>query len=196
MISGLKKTAKANLPTKFGLFRMIVYKSADGIEHIALVKGEIQNPMLVRLHSSCVTGDIFSSLKCDCGEQLEQSMEKIQKNGSGVILYLNQEGRGIGLTNKIKAYALQEKGYDTVQANELLGLPIDARDYKVAADILHDLEIYKVCLLTNNPDKEDQLHKHGIKIVERVPLEAAPNILNKNYLKTKKNKMSHQLTYV
>jgi 3,4-dihydroxy 2-butanone 4-phosphate synthase/GTP cyclohydrolase II len=192
----IKKTASTNLPTKYGLFRMDVYMSTDGIEHVALIKGKIQNPMLVRLHSSCVTGDIFSSLKCDCGEQLEQSLGKIQRNESGIVLYLNQEGRGIGLTNKIKAYALQEKGYDTVQANELLGLPADARDYKVAADILDDLKVSKVDLLTNNPDKEVQLEKYGIEIVNRVPLEIIPNAINKDYLQTKKKKMSHELSYI
>jgi 3,4-dihydroxy 2-butanone 4-phosphate synthase/GTP cyclohydrolase II len=190
------KTASANLPTKYGTFRMHVYACSNGIEHVALVKGNIQNPMLVRLHSSCVTGDIFSSLKCDCGEQLEKSMEAIEKNGSGVILYLNQEGRGIGLTNKIKAYALQEEGYDTVEANTLLGLPSDARNYKVAADILEDLGIQKVVLLTNNPDKEYQLQMHGIEIVKRAALEIVPNEINRNYLKTKKIKMAHQLRYV
>lgn len=192
----IKKTASTNLPTKYGIFRMDVYISTDGIEHVALIKGQIQSQMLVRLHSSCVTGDIFSSLKCDCGEQLEQSMDEIQKNESGIVLYLNQEGRGIGLTNKIRAYALQEKGYDTVEANELLGLPIDARDYKIAADILFDLKVSKVDLLTNNPDKEDQLEKYGIEIAKRIPLEIIPNAINKAYLQTKKNKMSHELSYI
>lgn len=192
----INKTASANLPTKFGHFRLNVYKSEDGAEHVALIKGQPQNPVLVRIHSSCTTGDIFSSLKCDCGEQLEQSLKKIQQNGEGVILYLNQEGRGIGLTNKIKAYALQEKGYDTVEANELLGLPIDARDYKTAAEILHDLGIFKLYLLTNNPDKEQQLTKYGVKIAKRVKLETTPNAANKSYLETKKNKMLHHLSFV
>lgn len=192
----MKQTASADLPTQFGTFRMIVYQSQDGKEHIALTKGKIQNPLLVRLHSSCITGDIFYSLKCDCGEQLKKSMEKIQQNGSGIILYLNQEGRGIGLTNKIKAYALQEQGYDTVQANELLGLPVDARDYKIAADILHDLGISQVHLLTNNPDKEQQLEEYGIQIIKRVPLEITPNPVNKLYLRTKKDKMFHDLSSV
>lgn len=192
----VKKTASANLPTKYGPFQMHVYTCDNRIEHIALVAGEIRNSSLVRLHSSCITGDIFSSMKCDCGEQLDASMEAIQKNGSGIILYLNQEGRGIGLTNKIKAYALQEKGYDTVEANELLGLPIDARDYKIAAEILHDLGITKIALLTNNPDKEQQLEKYGIEIMQRVPLEIEPNSINKEYLRTKKIKLSHQLSYI
>jgi len=192
----VKRTAQTNLPTEFGIFQMNIYKSEDGREHIVLIKGTLADAMLVRLHSSCVTGEIFSSLKCDCGKQLELSMRKIQKNGSGIIIYLNQEGRGIGLTNKIKAYALQEKGYDTVEANELLGLPIDARDYKIAADILTNLGVKQLSLLTNNPDKEQQLHKYGIEVVERIPLETIPNETNKNYLKTKKLKMSHQLSYV
>ncbi len=192
----IRKTASANLPTKFGVFRMSVYKSSKGLEHVALVRGQVQNPMLARIHSSCVTGDIFSSLKCDCGEQLAQSMEEIQKNGSGVILYLNQEGRGIGLTNKIKAYALQEKGFDTIEANELLGLPVDARDYQVAAEILRDLQITKIYLLTNNPDKENQLIKNGIEIVKRMRIEVVPNEVNRSYLRTKKDKLAHLLSYV
>lgn len=175
---------------------MSVYKSSKGLEHVALVRGQVQNPMLARIHSSCVTGDIFSSLKCDCGEQLAQSMEEIQKNGSGVILYLNQEGRGIGLTNKIKAYALQEKGFDTIEANELLGLPVDARDYQVAAEILRDLQITKIYLLTNNPDKENQLIKNGIEIVKRMRIEVVPNEVNRSYLRTKKDKLAHLLSYV
>ncbi len=190
------RTAEATLPTSFGTFQMVVYKSSDNIEHVALVKGDIQDTELVRLHSSCVTGDIFSSLKCDCGEQLHQSMKQIQENGSGIVLYLNQEGRGIGLTNKIKAYALQEKGFDTVEANEMLGLPIDARDYKVAKDILQDLGVEKIRLLTNNPNKIQQLSEYGIEVLERVPLEITPNEVNKGYMATKKNKMSHQLTSV
>lgn len=192
----IKRTASANLPTRYGTFRIHVYTCEIGCEHVALVKGKPQNPMLVRLHSSCVTGDIFSSLKCDCGEQLAKSMEEIEKNGSGIILYLNQEGRGIGLTNKIKAYALQEKGYDTVEANVALGLPIDARDYKIAADILNDLSISHIRLLTNNPDKEHQLTQYNIAVVEQVPLEVKPNTINKEYLSIKKKKMLHQLSYV
>lgn len=190
------QTASAQLPTKFGLFRINVYQTEDGTEHITLIKGNINNPMLVRLHSSCATGDIFGSLKCDCGEQLEKSLKKIEENGNGVLLYLNQEGRGIGLTNKIKAYALQEKGYDTVEANEALGLPADARDYKIAADMLLDLGIDTIYLLTNNPDKEEQLHEYGITIAKRIRLETMPNKNNKEYLKTKKQKMAHQLLYV
>ena len=191
-----QKTASANLPTHYGLFRIDVYTSENGTEHVALRKGEIKNPMLVRLHSSCVTGDIFSSLKCDCGEQLELSMKKIEENGSGIILYLNQEGRGIGLTNKIKAYALQEQGYDTVEANVVLGLPVDARNYESAAEILKNLGISQIRLLTNNPEKERQLVEYGIEVVENVPLEIMPNRVNKDYLAVKKNKMSHRLSYV
>lgn len=189
-------TAHTILPTSFGRFQIIVYKTSDEQEHVALVKGVIGDKTLVRLHSSCVTGDIFSSLKCDCGDQLKHSMEMIQKNGNGVILYLNQEGRGIGLTNKIKAYALQEKGFDTVEANKKLGLPVDARDYKVAAEILKDLGVKKIRLMTNNPDKVSQLKDYGIEVVEQVRLEIYPNPENKKYLKTKKVKMSHKLIHV
>ncbi len=192
----LVRTAQTSLPTSYGIFQLLVYMSQEHREHVALVMGKIQETPLVRIHSSCVTGDIFSSLKCDCGDQLEQSMKQIQKNGSGIILYLNQEGRGIGLTNKIKAYALQEKGYDTVEANEMLGLPVDARDYKDGVDILHDLGIHKIRLLTNNPDKVEQLRQYGIEVEERVQIEIAPNTVNKGYLKTKKKKMSHTLSHV
>ncbi len=195
-VRGLKSTAHTILPTKLGRFQIIIYKTSDNQEHFALVKGVINDETLVRLHSSCVTGDILFSLKCDCGDQLKQSMEQIQKNGSGVIVYLNQEGRGIGLTNKIKAYALQEVGYDTVEANEKLGLPVDARDYKTAAGILHDLGLKKIRLLTNNPDKVEQLERYGIEVVEQVPIEVFPNPINKKYLKTKKEKMSHKLAHV
>lgn len=194
--SQLSRSASTDLPTSFGVFKMIVYKTSDKTEHVAMIKGDIRQIPLVRLHSSCLTGDIFFSLKCDCGEQLKLSFEQIKRNGSGIILYLNQEGRGIGLTNKIKAYALQQKGHDTVEANKLLGLPIDARDYKIAADILTDLGIKKIRLLTNNPDKIQQLIQNGINIVEQVPLETQPNEINKSYLKTKKQKMSHKLSFV
>ena len=191
------KTATSILPTKYGMFQLIVYKSViDNKEHIVLVKGEIKDTVLLRIHSQCITGDTFLSLKCDCGEQLHQSMNLINKNGSGVILYLNQEGRGIGLTNKIKAYALQDKGLDTVEANESLGLPIDARQYKIAVDILKDLGIFKINLLTNNPNKEKQLSKFGIEIIKTTPIETKPNNVNRNYLEVKKKKLGHLLNHI
>ncbi len=192
----IKKVAQTHLPTKYGKFILSVYKDNEEKEHVVMEVGDIQDPVLVRLHSSCVTGDIFGSLKCDCGEQLEESMRMIQKEKSGLILYLNQEGRGIGLTNKIKAYALQEKGYDTVEANKKLGLPIDARDYKIAAEILKDFGISQVRILSNNPDKDEQLVQYGITVVERVPLEIQPHDENRDYLRVKKEKMRHILSYV
>ena len=191
------KTAASTLPTKYGKFRLIVYKSViDNKEHIVLIKGEIKQPSLLRIHSQCITGDTFLSLKCDCGEQLHQSMKLINKNGSGIILYLNQEGRGIGLTNKIKAYALQDQGRDTVEANESLGLPIDARQYKIAADVLKDLGILKINLLTNNPDKEKQLVQFGIDIIKTTSLETKPNNVNRSYLLIKKKKLGHLLNHI
>lgn len=191
------KTATSMIPTKYGRFQLIVYKSVvNNREHIALIKGEIEEPSLLRIHSQCITGDTLLSLRCDCREQLHKSMKLISKNGSGVILYLNQEGRGIGLTNKIKAYALQDKDHDTVEANESLGFPADARGYKIAADILKDLGILKLSLLTNNPDKEKQLSFFGIDVVATIPLEIKPNKMNKKYLTTKKQKLSHRLNLV
>ncbi|MBI2442527.1 MAG: GTP cyclohydrolase II [Candidatus Levybacteria bacterium] len=191
------KTATSILPTNYGNFQLIVYKSViDNREHIALVKGELKDTMLLRIHSQCLTGDTLSSLRCDCGEQLRQSTKLINKKGSGVILYLSQEGRGIGLTNKIRAYALQDKGHDTVKANESLGFPVDARQYKIAVDILNDLGITKINLLTNNPDKEKQLTSFGIEIIKTIPLEIRPNKINKRYLSTKKQKLSHRLKFV
>ena len=187
------KPASAILPTKYGLFKILIYKS-DAV----LIMGNIKNqkPVLVRIHSLCLTGDSFYSLRCDCGWQLQTSMEKIQKAGRGIIIYLNQEGRGIGLNNKIKAYALQDKGLDTVDANHVLGLPTDTRDYSPAADILKDLHIQSINLLTNNPRKIDQLEKYGIAVRKRIPLEVTPNKNNKNYLKTKKEKLGHHLELV
>lgn len=190
------KVAEAKLPTRYGAFKIIVYKCADGLEHTVLIKGEVAEPVLVRIHSQCLTGDTFASFRCDCGEQLHKSMKLINKNGTGLIIYLNQEGRGIGLTNKIRAYALQESGFDTVSANQELGLPVDMRSYKIAAEILGYLGINRINLLTNNPDKQSQLSKYGIKISKRVPLEIKPNKNDLGYLRTKKNKLSHQLKYV
>jgi 3,4-dihydroxy 2-butanone 4-phosphate synthase/GTP cyclohydrolase II len=192
------KTAESFLPTDYGDFRIHIYKSIkDNREHVALVMGDCNKISVpTRIHSQCITGDTFHSQKCDCGEQLHKSLEMIKKQGKGILLYLNQEGRGIGLTNKIKAYALQEKGLDTVEANEALDLPIDARDYKIAAEILCDLDARSIKLLTNNPDKVEQLEMYGVKITERIPLEVEPNKFNEGYLKTKKQKFHHQLTEV
>ncbi len=191
------KTATSAIPTKYGNFQLSVYKSViDNKEQVALVKGGIKDTTLLRIHSQCLTGDTLLSLRCDCRAQLHQSMKLINKFGSGVILYLNQEGRGIGLTNKIKSYALQDQGFDTVDANKSLGFPVDARQYKVAAEILNDLGILKVNLLTNNPDKEKQLTKFGIEIIKTTPLEVKPNKVNKNYLTTKKHKLAHRLKFV
>lgn len=191
------KIASANLPTNYGVFKAIVYKGInDGLEHAVLVKGKLKGPILVRIHSQCLTGDVFSSLKCDCQDQLSISLVKIGRAKSGVLIYLNQEGRGIGLANKIKAYSLQDKGYDTVEANHALGFPADARQYKIAADILKDLDTHKINLLTNNPDKVTQLASHGITVKRCIPLEVTPNKINKSYLKTKKNKLGHKLNLV
>ncbi len=192
------KKVSAILPTAYGIFKIIIYTSdKDGLEHAALVKGKkLKDDVLVRIHSQCLTGDTFSSLRCDCREQLTAGLEKIANSENGVLIYLNQEGRGIGLTNKIKAYSLQEKGFDTVDANNTLGLPSDARDYLIAANILKDLNIKSIQLLTNNPDKINQLKTFGITIVKRIPLEATPNHIDINYLKTKKNKFGHKLKLV
>lgn len=191
------KSAQSTLPTKYGLFKINIYKSLnDNREHAVLTLGRMKNGALTRIHSQCLTGDTFTSLRCDCGEQLKKSMKIISKKGTGIILYLNQEGRGIGLTNKIKAYHLQDKGYDTVEANEALGFPKDSRSYEIAADVLKDLGVTKIFLLTNNPDKTDQLNKYGITVLKRVPLEIRPNKIDLNYLKVKKKKMNHHLKFV
>jgi GTP cyclohydrolase II len=181
--------AKANLPTCFGAFEVYAFKSSDGKEHVALMSGESEE-VNVRIHSKCLTGDTFCSLRCDCRAQLEASLELIGKEG-GVLIYLDQEGRGIGLANKIKAYALQEHGRDTVDANKELGFDADLRDYSVAAGILTFLRIKKIKLITNNPQKMKGLEGDGIEIIERIPLNTAPNKFNKHYLETKKKKMGH-----
>lgn len=192
------KVASATLPTIYGNFKIIVYKSKKvGLEHVALLKDKnFKEPVLTRIHSACLTGEVFSSIKCDCKEQLIACLKKISKAKNGVLIYLNQEGRGIGLANKIKAYTLQEKGLDTVQANEQLGFAADQRSYKVAAQILQDLGICKITLLTNNPDKIDQLKKFGIIVEKYLPLEITPIPEDLNYLKTKKYKMGHKLKLV
>lgn len=190
------KVAQSELPTKYGNFNVAIYRSEiDDSEHSVLVMGQPKESALVRLHSMCLTGDTFGSERCDCQNQLHQSLEAIAKNGSGVLLYLDQEGRGIGLENKIRAYELQDQGSDTVEANCRLGLPIDGRDYKIATDILKDLRISRIDLLTNNPAKTSQLEKHGIR-VNPIPVETEPNSNNKKYLADKKNKLGHKLTKV
>jgi 3,4-dihydroxy 2-butanone 4-phosphate synthase/GTP cyclohydrolase II len=196
----VKKVEEADLPTKYGDFKIMVFEDIIHKEtHVALVKGEIRknDPILVRAHSQCLTGDTFASFRCDCGAQLHQAMEMINKEGKGVILYiLNQEGRGIGLTNKVKAYAIQDKGTDTVEANRKLGFRPDQRDYGIGAQILVSLGVNKLRLITNNPRKFIGLVGYGLEIVERVPLEIPPNKQNLKYLKTKKEKMGHILEMV
>lgn len=191
------KVATSTLPTLYGTFQISVYRSIiDNREHTVLFKGNVRQPLLTRIHSQCFTGDTLLSLRCDCRQQLHQSLDLISKAGSGVVLYLNQEGRGIGLVNKIKAYSLQDLGHDTVEANHTLGLPADARNYQVAADILKDLGIEKIRLLTNNPDKEKQLATFGIHVTKCIPIESQPNGVNTKYLMTKKRKLGHRLTTV
>ncbi len=192
----VRKVSEARLPTKFGEWTIHVYRAlVDGMEHVALVKGTIGvKPALLRVHSECFTGDILGSLRCDCQDQLHASMKMIEKEGNGVVLYMRQEGRGIGLGNKIKAYALQDQqGLDTVQANEALGFKPDLRDYGIGAQILRDLGLSELRLITNNPRKIIGLEGYGLRVVERVPVEVKANCLNAKYLKTKQEKMGHFL---
>ena len=189
------RISEVSMPTEYGLFTAIGYESVlDGQCHIALVAGDPTCPdALVRVHSECLTGDVFSSKRCDCGEQLRRALQLISKNGNGVLLYMRQEGRGIGLANKLRAYALQDGGSDTVEANHRLGYPADLRDYGIGAQILVDLGIKQIRLLTNNPRKVIGLEGYGLEIAERVPLEVEPNNVNRQYLETKRDKMQHLL---
>ena len=190
---------EVDIPTKYGHFRLIPFRQkSNGLEHVALIKGDISGdePVLVRVHSSCMTGDIFGSFRCECGDQLKLAMQRIEQEGRGAIIYLNQEGRGIGLMNKMKAYKLQEEGMDTVDANLCLGFKADERDYGVGANILHKLGITKMRLMSNNPIKRVGLEGYGIEVVENVPLEVQPNEYNRNYMSTKKNRMGHDLHHV
>lgn len=192
----IERGTKVHLPTEYGNFIMIPFlQKATGQEHIAIIKGEWaeEEPILVRVHSSCATGDIFGSMRCECGEQLHKALELIEKEGRGVLVYLNQEGRGIGLMAKAAAYSLQEKGLDTVDANLHLGYKADERDYGVGAQILRSLGIRKMRLMTNNPKKRIGLESYGLEVVENVPLEIRPNKYNRFYMQTKKNKMGHLL---
>jgi 3,4-dihydroxy 2-butanone 4-phosphate synthase/GTP cyclohydrolase II len=192
----IKREIGVEMPTTWGNFDLIAFKQTNTQEiHLALIKGTWtkDEPIMVRVHSSCVTGDIFGSCRCDCGPQLHAAMEMVEKEGKGLILYMNQEGRGIGLINKLKAYKLQEEGMDTVQANLALGLPMDSRDYGVGAQILRDLGVGKIRLISNNPQKRVGLIGYGLEIVEQVPIEIAPNPHNENYLRTKRDKMGHNI---
>jgi len=193
----IERQIDVKLPTAVGDFDLVAFKqTANGQDHLALVKGEwdLDEPVLVRVHSSCVTGDIFGSCRCDCGEQLQKAMEMIEEEGRGVIVYMNQEGRGIGLLNKLKAYKLQEEGMDTVEANIELGFKMDERDYGVGAQILRDLGVRKIRLMSNNPKKRKGLIGYGLEIVESVGLQVKPNPHNAQYLDTKREKMGHEIS--
>ena len=190
---------KVNMPTKYGQFKLIPFRQiSNGMEHVALIKGEWEKdePILVRVHSSCLTGDIFGSMRCECGDQLHKAMQLIEREGKGVIVYMNQEGRGIGLMNKIRAYKLQEEGMDTVDANLHLGFNADERDYGVGAQILREIGVTKIRLMSNNPVKRIGLEAYGLSIVENVPIEIEPNKFNEFYMQTKKVRMGHNLKYV
>jgi 3,4-dihydroxy 2-butanone 4-phosphate synthase/GTP cyclohydrolase II len=192
----IEEIVRVDMPTKWGNFKLIAFNEKGTTnEHLALIKGEWQKdePVMVRVHSSCFTGDILGSLRCDCGEQLHSAMEHVEKEGKGVILYMNQEGRGIGLVNKLKAYKLQESGFDTVEANLHLGFPMDKRDYGIGAQILRYLGISKLRLLSNNPRKRAGLLGYGLEIVEALPIEMAPNPHNEKYLTTKRDKLGHEI---
>jgi len=192
----IEEIVRVDMPTKYGHFKLIAFNEKNtSNEHLALVKGEWEKDesVLVRVHSSCFTGDILGSLRCDCGEQLHKAMQMVEANGKGVILYMNQEGRGIGLLNKLKAYKLQEHGMDTVEANLHLGFPMDKRDYGVGAQILRFLGISKMCLISNNPKKRAGLSGYGLEITGTIPIEVDPNPHNEKYLKTKRDKLGHEI---
>jgi len=192
----IEKEVKVDMPTAYGHFNLTAYRQTNtGDIHLALTRGEWEpdEPVLVRVHSSCVTGDIFGSCRCDCGSQLHQALQMVDDAGKGVVLYMNQEGRGIGLLNKLKAYKLQEEGMDTVEANVKLGFPMDQRDYGVGAQILRDLGVTKLKLISNNPKKRAGLIGYGLEIVDKVPIEIKPNKYNEKYLQTKRDKMGHSI---
>lgn len=194
----VEKGVEVNMPTQYGNFRLIPFRQiSNGMEHMALIKGtwKKDEPVLVRVHSSCMTGDILGSYRCDCGDQLHKAMEMVNEAGKGVIVYMNQEGRGIGLMNKMAAYKLQEEGYDTVDANLHLGFDADERDYGVGAHILRELGVTKMKLMTNNPIKRVGLESYGLEITENVPIEITPNQYNEAYLRTKKERMGHTLHF-
>ena len=188
--------AETKLPTKYGDFRIIIFNNeVDHKEHLMIVKGDVRgkSDVLMRIHSECLTGDVFGSHRCDCGEQLENALRSIEEQGEGIVIYMRQEGRGIGLTNKIKAYTLQDQGYDTVEANVKLGFPPDMREYSLAAQMLRELDVKSVKLLTNNPEKKEDLERWGITVSKRVPIVIKANSINAKYLNTKKEKMRHML---
>lgn len=195
----VRREAEVPLPTAFGEFHMVAYSTlVDGATHVALVKGKIdpEVPVLVRVHSECMTGDLFHSLRCDCGEQMEAALRQMEAAGSGVFLYMRQEGRGIGLVNKMKAYRLQDEGADTVEANARLGFPPDLREYGLGAQILRDLGVRRMLLMTNNPRKIVGLESHGLELAGRVPLQVEPGLRNAEYLKTKKVRLGHLLDHL
>ena len=195
--SVVSKEAEANLPTKYGEFKILAFKEKNSDKcHLALIKGDIKKenePILVRIHSECLTGDALGSRKCDCGEQYDKSMKMIAEEGCGILLYMKQEGRGIGILNKLKAYALQDTGLDTVDANLALGFKEDLRDYRASADMLKSLGVNKINLITNNPAKIEGIIKYGIEVNERVPIEMKSNKYDAFYLRTKKERMNHML---
>jgi 3,4-dihydroxy 2-butanone 4-phosphate synthase/GTP cyclohydrolase II len=192
----IEEIVRVDMPTRYGHFKLVAFREKNTPnEHLALIKGEWkkEDTVLVRVHSSCFTGDLLGSMRCDCGEQLHKAMEMVEKKGQGIILYMSQEGRGIGLVNKLKAYKLQENGLDTVEANLHLGFPMDKRDYGVGAQILRYLGIGKICLMSNNPKKRAGLSGYGLEIVETVPIEISPNLHNEKYLQTKRDKLGHEI---